>query len=665
MFLPTPTPVAQTDTFIEKQGAIFGDVGEALKKNLTEIRKTVIEIDGQFGKVASSIGIGRDQALLFKKTLTDNLSEVTRLGGKVDDIVTQQQSLAETFGRTIALNSEYTDDLYATTQVTGKSAKELFEAYANVGKSVYQVSDDMAGIVQNMQMIGVNAKAVTQAVVNNMDALSKFNFQNGVNGLAAMAAQSAKLRVDMKTGLDFADKLYDPEAAQEFVQNITNLGVQTSAALKDVNQVRYMALNDPMKLQEELAKSLSTMVDETGNINAIGRQYIKQIASYTGMQEKDLQNMAISYNQIEEKQKAINEAGLSFTDPKEMERLENILQKGKTGEMEVKFINSTGEEITKAVKDLTSREKVDLEGYLKKQTDAIVDQTTDDKTGQVTLKDLAFIQQGISEQYKNTLESLERVLPNAIAGSLTGEKITEGIVKATSTVSEEALKGINKISTKVTDAVDIITTTNSELIKQIGPTVTAAVTGIMKGVDKDKTEDIKNIVQGGFNTVKTQLDSLLNGLGLTTVNDMISLPGGGDRFYLDKDGIKKFTQEDTIMATTLGPKTYDEAMEYISPQSSVPNEIKTPIIPQNLPITDLANKINEQMNTLKESSETKKVEATFEPFNINMNLNLKIEGAQNIDKSKIEETVNTMLRSSEVTEQIRTSLEGIKGVVFK
>jgi len=652
------------NTYIDNPLNIFKDVGDALSKNLTEIRKTVIEIDGQFGKVASSIGIGRDQALLFKKTLTDNLSEVTRLGGKVDDIVTQQQSLAETFGRTIALNSEYTDDLYATTQVTGKSAKELFEAYANVGKSVYQVSDDMAGIVQNMQMIGVNAKAVTQAVVTNMDALSKFNFQNGVNGLAAMAAQSAKLRVDMKTGLDFADKLYDPEAAQEFVQNITNLGVQTSAALKDVNQVRYMALNDPMKLQEELAKSLSTMVDETGNINAIGRQYIKQIASYTGMQEKDLQNMAISYNQIEEKQKAINEAGLSFTDPKEMERLENILQKGKTGEMEVKFINSTGEEITKAVKDLTSREKVDLEGYLKKQTDAIVDQTTDDKTGQVTLKDLAFIQQGIAEQYKNTLESLERVLPNAIAGSLTGEKIVEGVVKATKSVSDQGVAAINEMSKSVTKAVDVITATNEEVLKNLPDAIKTAVSGATSSPLLTKTvTDIKTEASNHYDSVKGNLGKILSFFGAT--NDMISLPDGGERFYLDKGGIKKFAQEDTVLATTLGPKTYDDALQYISPQPSLPNEIKTPIIPQNLPITDLANKINEQMNTLKESSETKKVEATFEPFNVNMNLNLKIEGAQNIDKSKIEETVNTMLRSSEVTEQIRTSLEGIKGVVFK
>ena len=299
--------VSTGDTFIESPASIFKDVGDALKKNLTDIRKTVIEIDGQFGKVAQSIGAGREQALLLKKTITENLSEVTRLGGKVDDIVTQQTSLNETFGRSIVLNKEYTDDLFATTQVTGKSAKDLFEAYANVGKSVYQVADDMGGIVQNMQLIGVNAKGVTAQVVANMESLSKFNFQNGVQGLADMAAQSAKLRVDMKTGLDFAEKLYDPEAAQEFVQNISNLGIQTSAALKDVNQVRYMALNDPMKLQEELAKTLSTLVDESGNIGAKGMQYLSEFSKFSNVNLADAKKMAISFAEIQQKKEAISE----------------------------------------------------------------------------------------------------------------------------------------------------------------------------------------------------------------------------------------------------------------------------------------------------------------------------------------------------------------------
>jgi len=657
--------VATGDTFIENPGQIFQDVGNALAKNLTDIRKTVIEIDGKFSDVAKNIGAGREQALLLKKTLTENLSEVIRLGGDATSIVTQQKELNDVFGRSIVLNKEYTDDLFATTQVTGKSAKDLFDAYANVGKSVYQVADDMGGIVQNMQLIGVNAKGVTRAVVENMESLSKFNFQNGVQGLADMAAQSAKLRVDMKTGLDFAEKLYDPEAAQDFVQNISNLGIQTSAALKDVNQVRYMALNDPMKLQEELAKTLSTLVDESGNISAKGMQYLSEFSKFSGVQVTDAKKMAISFAEIQQKKEAISESGIQIMDPKEAERLENLLQKGKTGEFEVKFMTSTGEEITKAVKDLTSREKVELDGYLKKQTEVITQQTTDDK-GEITLKDLAFIQQGISDQYKNTLKSLETVLPTAIAGSLTGERITEGIVRATQVASEKTLEGVKDIAGSTTKAVDTIVTINDELLKKIPNAITAA-TNTLKNSEliKDDVSSISATINAAFNpstgTVMTFFKGLGSKIGLTF--DMISLPDGGDRFYLDKGGIKKFAEDDTVLATTKGPKTTQEALEYINPTSKETKPNLPLSVQPNTSITDLANKIS-QLPT-PQTNETKKVEASFEPLNINFNMNLKIDGATKIDQSKLEETLNTMLKTSEVADQIRTSLKGIQGITFK
>jgi hypothetical protein len=647
--------------FIDNVFNLGADITKALGKNLLDIRETVVKIDGEFGKVASSIGMGREQAFLLKKTLTENLSEVIRLGGDVSKIVLQQQSLNETFGRSIVLNKEYTDDLYATTAVTGKEAKDLFEAYANVGKSVYQVSDDMAGIVQNMQLIGINAKAVTQAVVTNMDALSKFNFQNGVQGLTDMAAQSAKLRVDMKTGLDFADKLYDPEAAQEFVQNISNLGIQTSSSLKDVNQIRYMALNDPMKLQEELAKSLSTLVDESGNISAKGMQYLKEVSQFSGLQQTDLKKMAISMSEIQKKQELINDAGIGITDPKELERLENLLQKGKTGEFEVKFMTSTGEEVTKAVKDLTSREKIELEGYLKKQTDVITKQTTDDKTGETTLKDLVVAQMGVADVYRNSMESLATVLPNRIAGSLAGEKIVEGISNATKSTTEGVLRGIDKLAKGLPDKLNDLMIANDNAIKKINDNVLVGVTNA-KNAYTAILGGMKTLSNYSF-TMSTALNDIKSLFGKT--GDMISLPNGGARFYLDEGGIKKFSEKDTVFATSEGPKTAEEANQLINPK---PIE---PIIPQtnpvtiqnNLPITDLASKIVEMSTS--QNNETKKVEASFEPLNVNFNMNLKIDGATNIDQRKLEETLDAMLKTNEVAEQIRASLKGIQGISFK
>jgi len=658
--------VGTGDTFIENIAALPSDIGEVLLKNLTTIRSTVIEIDKAFTDIGNNIGAGREQSFLFKKVLTENLTEVIRLGGDVNIIVKQQQALNDVYQTTVVLNKEYTDDLYAVTKVTGKEAKDLFEAYANVGKSVYQVADDMGGIVQNMQLIGLNAKTVTAAVVTNMDALSKFNFQNGVQGLTDMAAQSAKLRVDMKTGLDFANKLYDPDAAQEFVQNITNLGIQTSSALKDVNQVRYMALNDPMKLQEELAKSLSTLVDESGNIGVVASKKLEQISQYSGLQLADLKKMAISMSEIQKKQELINEAGINVTDP-ELERLENILQKGKTGEFEVKFMTSTGEEITKAIKSLSSTEKIELERYLEKQTDVITKQTTDDK-GEISLKDLAFSQQSIGEQYKKTMDALEKVIPAAIAGSLSGEKIVQSISDVTSKTSESLLKNIDKYKTKADDAVTDMLTKNKQVIDKIEPftdklaTIVSSSVNVMSVAITDLINKMDGVISGNSSII----DALKKILGIP---DYLSLPGGGDRFIIEKGTIGKFDKEDVITATPNGPKTKEEAEAFINAKPTTPvipttNQISgQPLGITNVAITDLASKIAEM--SIPRNNETKKVEASFEPLNVNFNMSLKIDGATNIDQRKLEETLDAMLKTNEVAEQIRTSLKGIQGISFK
>ena len=69
------------------------EIASALKKNLTGIRSMVEEIDKQFSSLANTIGAGREQAFLLKQTLTEGLTEITRLGGSVADIVKQQEAL--------------------------------------------------------------------------------------------------------------------------------------------------------------------------------------------------------------------------------------------------------------------------------------------------------------------------------------------------------------------------------------------------------------------------------------------------------------------------------------------------------------------------------------------------------------------------------------------
>jgi hypothetical protein len=256
------------------------EIGEALKKNLTGIRSMVEEIDKQFAGLAKTMGVGREQAFLLKQTLTEGLTEITRLGGGVENIVKQQEALTKTFGTQLVLNKNATTEFFATTKATGIEADKLFE--------IYDANSEMASIMENASLIGVNAKAVTEAVNTNMSALSKFNFKDGVMGLADMAAKSAMLRVDMGKAVSSAEELYKPEKAQSFVNTLSRLGATGSAELMNVERVRFLARNEPAKLQEEIAKMSSKFVDETGKMSAIGMDFLKEIASESGYSADEL-----------------------------------------------------------------------------------------------------------------------------------------------------------------------------------------------------------------------------------------------------------------------------------------------------------------------------------------------------------------------------------------
>ena len=87
----------------------------------------VENIDKEFSSIAKNIGAGREQAFLLKQTLTEGLTEITRLGGSVGDITKQIEGLQKTFGTQLVLNKDVTDKLFATTQATGIAADTLFE----------------------------------------------------------------------------------------------------------------------------------------------------------------------------------------------------------------------------------------------------------------------------------------------------------------------------------------------------------------------------------------------------------------------------------------------------------------------------------------------------------------------------------------------------------
>lgn len=659
-------------------GTTFGtdtlkNVSEALKKNITGIQAMVEDIDKQFSTLAKTIGAGREQAFLLKQTLTEGLTEITRLGGSVDNIVKQQEALFATFGTQLVLNKNATDELFATTQATGIESKDLFTSYANLGKSIYEANSEMASIMENANLIGVNAKEVAKSVNANMSALSKINFKDGVMGLADMAAKSAMLRVDMSTALKSAEDLYKPEKAQSFVNTLQRLGATGSSELMNVERVRFLARNEPAKLQEEIAKMASKFVDETGKMSAIGMDFLKEIASESGYSADELSKMGISMSQLKDKQDLINQTGLQLTDPKEMEKLTNLLTKGKDGKFEVTY-EQDGQQVTKALEDMNSYERDQLQKFLQSQNDQIKN-TFQAKPGEdKNLVKLIEQQMDVNTKFTQAIKALETVIPSQIAGSKTGEKMIQSIIDNTNKLSTTALTKLDELSDEAGKAVDMKIKIIESAVDAMKPTLQTVV---------DTMETLATNTMPSLTSAANRFTTALGNVGTFLTNtfkldDFVSLPGN-DRLIMGPEGsIGRINSNDTIISSTDGPKTEEEVakmMELIkSPQTplvSSPIETKPILTSENLGTKSMMEIQREKALTDIMMAQTPKTSETPTEIKTTNDINHKLDIVvdlknvpTNINQNELKGVIENVVLKPEFVNNIKMGLEKIKGVNY-
>ena len=647
------------------------EITKSIQKNVTGIRDMVENIDKEFSNVANSIGAGREQAFLLKQTLTEGLTEVTRLGGDVGKITLQIQGLQKTFGTQLVLNKNVTDELFATTQATGIAADVLFESYANVGKSIYEVNSEMAQIMENANLIGVNAKNVTAAVQTNMSALSKFNFKDGVMGLADMAAKSAVLRVGMDKALTSAQELYKPEKAQALVNTLSRLGATGSAELMNVERVRYLARNEPARLQELMAEMASKFVDETGKMSAVSMDFLESISQDANYSALELSNMGIAFSQIQEKKDLINQSGLQIADPKEIEKLTNLLTKGKDGKFEVTY-EQDGMQITKALQDMSASEKTKLEEFLSDQNKQIK-QTFEAKPGEdKDLKKLVEQQMDISTKMSKTVEAIGTIVTSQIAGSKRGEEFVNTVSKDIDKLASTTFEKLDKVTDNIGKGFDIAIETSSKYAEK---TINAAA----EGIEKIGTSSFKKV----NDIVATFTASLFNGLKNVfpaldgEVHDFVSFPGD-DRMITGPEGTFEINKNDTIMAGTDFPKTEEgvkKMMESLkSPQNpsiSSPVETKPLLIPENMGVKSAMENQRERaisdimMEQTSKNGETIKEIKSTNDINHKLDMTIDLKNVPtNMNQNELKSVLETMILKPEFLDKVRSATKSIEGTSF-
>jgi len=253
--------------------------------------------------------------------------------------------------------------LFATSQVTNKSVGELITGFKDVGIGAGKVAKEMKNVVDIAAQSGVNAQDVSAKVLQNMDALNKYNFEGGVSGLAKMAAQASMLRIDMGQTLAFAEKVFDPEGAIEMAAAMQRLGVSQSSLL-DPLKMMDLAQNDPAELQNQLAEMGKQFVqlNEKGDFEIMpgAKRQLREISKAMGIPYEQLTKMALGSAELEDKMSKIRFP--DFATEEQQKLIANMAEKGAGGKYEVQVTNEeTGQTVTKAIEDLQKEDYAALE----------------------------------------------------------------------------------------------------------------------------------------------------------------------------------------------------------------------------------------------------------------------------------------------------------------
>jgi len=431
------------------------DKGSAkdLKKTFEDLGKPMDQILNAIGNMYSEAD-KLNNAFLQGRTRLDEMNDavakaaagVIRLGGDISDVGNTMIGIAEGARRNVIATEDQVSKLYAATTILGGSTKDLVDSFDSVGISVSQIGTNLENSIEYIQSVGLNAKDVMGDVTKNMEQMNRFQFDNGVQGLAKMAAQASMLKFDMKQTFAFADKVLDPEGAINMAAAFQRLGVSVGN-LTDPFALMNESINDPTGLQNSLARvgEKYTVFDEktkTFKINPQGVLILREMEKEAGLASGTLSKSALAAADLDRRVSNINPS-LKFDSEEDKQFLANMATMNKEGEYTVQLKNDkTGEVETKRLGDITQEE---MEKLREQQENA-----------PKTLED-------IQKSQLDVMKNIER----AITGNVS--KAVYGV--AGSSVIRGNITGAERITRAVTGAVDKNVPESAEITKSVNNAV--------------------------------------------------------------------------------------------------------------------------------------------------------------------------------------------------
>ena len=415
--------------------------------------------------INSAFGETRVRVTEFSSAIADSVRDVRRLGGGTQQIADTMAGIAEGSRRNVIATSESITELFAATQYVERSATQITDSFSKVGMDISLVGERMVDNITYVQSIGLNAKQIMGEVVDEMDLMNRYNFEDGVFGLTKMVAQASMLRFDMNQTANLAEKAMDPEGAIELASAFQRLGV-TVGTLVDPFAMMDASINNPGALQDsiiDLAKTYAQFDEKTQRfeINPYGLRMLREVEKQTGLSADNLKKTALAALELDTRLSDIS-FNIDATDEDKM-LVANLAKRDEGGEYIVKVSDEEGYKKLSELSDNQFKQIVQTQ-----------------KDTPKTMEEIALSQLSLSKLSNNYLNSISEGLSAALVGQTSIFRNYEGVRGIINTVQNASFSALPSPEEQ------------RKMFEGVGNDIRESV---YKAVESRKTEDISAALQ--------------------------------------------------------------------------------------------------------------------------------------------------------------------------
>jgi hypothetical protein len=366
-FSPTEFDAAtQIAAFWDKPTNVLNQILDVIGNAIgpESLGKAVADLDQKSAALIQTLGVGNKRGQELTLTIADTIPKYLELGLKADDAAADYVKLIDTFNTNMTLTDETLVNLAATAKVTRMEGSAMAKSFQDAGTPISMVGDKMMDVAKVANQAGVTVAALSGGVVKNLDKMSLYNFDNGIKGLAKMAAQASRLGIDMEKVFAVTEKVFNPEGAIELSASLQRLGVASSELL-DPLRLMDLAQNDPTELQNQIVnmtKDFTRFNEQTKSFEILpgAKRRMREVADALGMTGSEFSKMALNAANFDMKLKQIKFSPDVKEEDRELVATMAQFNKGGVAEVKIREMKTnekgeqewTGEYITKAVSEL-------------------------------------------------------------------------------------------------------------------------------------------------------------------------------------------------------------------------------------------------------------------------------------------------------------------------